>query len=127
AKRRPHELSGGMRQRVALARALAQKAPVLLMDEPFRALDVGMRAMLHVELERIWQERRLTILLVTHDVEEAVRLADRIVVLTGRPGRVASEFRVDLPRPRRSTETEFQAKVEAITRHLSHGANYGGL
>jgi NitT/TauT family transport system ATP-binding protein len=101
AERRPHELSGGMRQRVALARALAQDADVLLMDEPFGALDAMTRDVLHDELERIWQGRRLTVVFVTHNVREAARLADRIVLLTSRPGRVAETFGVPLPRPRR--------------------------
>ena len=98
-KRQPHELSGGMRQRVALARALAQDAEVLLMDEPFGALDAMTRDILHDELERIWQETGRTVLFVTHNVREAVRLGDRIVLLTSRPGRVAEEFPVDIAAP----------------------------
>ena len=101
AGRRPHELSGGMRQRVALARALAQDAEVLCMDEPFASLDAMTRAVLHDELERIWVRTGATILFVTHDVAEAVRLADRVIVLTSRPGRVAAELAVALERPRR--------------------------
>ncbi len=99
-QKRPHELSGGMRQRVALARALAQRAEIVLMDEPFGSLDAMTRDLLHDELERLWEERGLTIVFVTHDVREAVRLGDRIVLLTSRPGRVADEFDVPLERPR---------------------------
>jgi NitT/TauT family transport system ATP-binding protein len=98
--RRPHELSGGMKQRVALARALAQDADVLLMDEPFGALDAITRDHLHEELERIWSEAGLTIVFVTHNAREAVRLGDRVLVFTSRPGRIAAEFEVKLPRPR---------------------------
>jgi NitT/TauT family transport system ATP-binding protein len=98
--KRPHELSGGMRQRNALARSLAQDADILLMDEPFGSLDAMTRDILHEELERLWTERGFTVLFVTHDVREAVRLADRVVLLTSRPGRVAEDVSVELPRPR---------------------------
>src|SRR6201981_782783 len=97
---RPHQLSGGMRQRVALARALATEPDVLLMDEPFAALDAQTRDLLHDELERIWSDSGRTIIFVTHNVREAVRLGDRVVLLTFPPGRVKSEFPVELPRPR---------------------------
>jgi NitT/TauT family transport system ATP-binding protein len=100
ATRRPHELSGGMRQRVALARTLALDTPVLLMDEPFGALDAMTRDLLHDEIERIWTERRLTVLFVTHNVREAARLGNRIVLLSSRPGRVVDDRRVEIPRPR---------------------------
>ena len=95
-----HQLSGGMRQRVAIARALATEPDVLLMDEPFAALDAQTRDLLHDELERIWSNTGRTIIFVTHNVREAVRLGDRVVLLTFRPGRVKREFPINLPRPR---------------------------
>jgi NitT/TauT family transport system ATP-binding protein len=95
-----HQLSGGMRQRVALARSLAMQPDVLLMDEPFAALDAQTRDLLHDELERVWRETGQTIIFVTHNVREAARLGDRIVVLSFRPGRIKREFQVELPHPR---------------------------
>jgi NitT/TauT family transport system ATP-binding protein len=118
AARQPHELSGGMRQRAALARALARDAEVLLMDEPFGALDAMTRDILHDELERIWQATGRTILFVTHNVREAARLGDRIVLLTSRPGRVAEEFRVDIPRPRRIEDPDVAALAALVTARL---------
>jgi NitT/TauT family transport system ATP-binding protein len=115
---RPHELSGGMRQRVALARALAQERRVLLMDEPFGALDAMTRDLLHDELERIWDESRLSVIFVTHNVREAVRLGDRVVVLTSRPGRVAHTFDVRVPRPRRIESPEVSELSGVITDRL---------
>jgi NitT/TauT family transport system ATP-binding protein len=118
ASKRPHELSGGMRQRVALARAFAQDAEVLLMDEPFGALDAMTRDVLHHELERLWADRNLTIVFVTHNVREAARLADRVVLLTSRPGRVADEFRIDIDRPRRMESPEVSRTAGLITESL---------
>jgi NitT/TauT family transport system ATP-binding protein len=118
AHRRPHELSGGMRQRVMLARTLALDTSVLLMDEPFGALDAMTRDLLHDELERIWTQRKLTVVFVTHNVREAVRLADRIVVLSSRPGRIIHEERVDLPRPRRIDSPAVATLAAAITDQL---------
>ncbi len=96
----PHELSGGMKQRVGLARALATDPDVLLMDEPFAALDAQTRDLMQVELLRIWQETRKTVLFVTHQIDEAIYLSDRVVVMTKRPGHAKRMFAVDLPRPR---------------------------
>ena len=118
ADRRPHELSGGMRQRVALARAFAQDADVLLMDEPFGALDAMTRDLLHDELERLWADRALTVLFVTHNVREAARLADRVVLLSSRPGRVVAEFPVDIERPRRIDSPEVSSLARSITDRL---------
>jgi NitT/TauT family transport system ATP-binding protein len=117
-QKRPHELSGGMRQRVALARALAQDAGLLLMDEPFGALDAITRDLLHDELESLWSERRFTVLFVTHNVREAARLGDRIVLLTSRPGQVARIYPVGLPRPRRIDSPEIASLAAALTDDL---------
>jgi len=116
--RRPHELSGGMRQRVALARALAQEADVLLMDEPFGALDAMTRDVLHDEFERIWRTTGLTVLFVTHNVREAVRLGDRVLLLSSRPGRVVAEFPVDIERPRRIDDASVSVLAGEITDRL---------
>jgi NitT/TauT family transport system ATP-binding protein len=109
-----HQLSGGMRQRVALARALATEPDVLLMDEPFAALDAQTRDLLHDELERIWAETGRTIIFVTHNVREAARLGDRVVLLTFRPGRVKQEFSVNLPRPRHMEQTDVSRTARDI-------------
>ncbi|MFD4659875.1 ABC transporter ATP-binding protein [Kitasatospora sp. NPDC058444] len=117
-ERRVHELSGGMRQRTALARALAQGADCLLMDEPFAALDAVTRDLLHEELIRVWTEHRLTVVFVTHSVEEAARLGSRIVLLSAHPGRIAHEWAVDLPYPRRAESPGVASLVHGITERL---------
>jgi NitT/TauT family transport system ATP-binding protein len=115
ADKRPHELSGGMRQRVSLARALAQDADVLLMDEPFGALDAMTRDVMHDELDAIAAERGLTVLFVTHNVREAVRLGDRVVVLSSRPGRVLADIPVGVQRPRRIDSAPVAQAAAEIT------------
>jgi sulfonate transport system ATP-binding protein len=114
----PHQLSGGMSQRVALARALAPRPRVLLLDEPFGALDALTRLRMQAELLRIWRAEQSTFLLVTHDVEEAIYLGSRIVVLAGRPGRVQHVFDVPLERPRERTSPEFSALRRSVLREL---------
>jgi len=116
--KRPHELSGGMRQRAALARALAQDAGLLLMDEPFGALDAITRDLLHDELESLWLDRGFTVVFVTHNVREAARLGDRIILLTSRPGQVAATFPVDLSRPRRMDSPEIADIAATVTDQL---------
>ncbi|MEV3854823.1 ABC transporter ATP-binding protein [Streptomyces sp. NPDC050095] len=116
--KRVHELSGGMRQRVALARALAQDAQLLLMDEPFAALDAITRDVLHGELTRIWAETGVSVLFVTHNVREAVRLAQRVVLLSSRPGRIAHEWTVDIEQPRRIEDTAVAELSVEITEQL---------
>jgi NitT/TauT family transport system ATP-binding protein len=118
ADKLPHELSGGMRQRVALARSLAQEADVLLMDEPFGALDAMTRDVLHEELERVWRDAGLTVIFVTHNVREAVRLGDRVVLLSSRPGRIVEEYPIGIQRPRRLDSVEVAGLAATITDRL---------
>jgi NitT/TauT family transport system ATP-binding protein len=118
ATRRPHEISGGMRQRAALARALAQRPEILLMDEPFGALDAITRDLLHEELEQIWQAQQMTVLFVTHNVREAVRLGDEVIVLSSRPGRVVETISVDVARPRRIESKEVAEIAASVSERL---------
>ncbi|WP_437550507.1 ABC transporter ATP-binding protein [Sorangium sp. So ce367] len=114
----PHQLSGGMAQRAAIARGLVNRPGILLLDEPFGALDALTRAKLQQELQRIWQEEKITMILVTHDVEEAVFLGDRVVVLEPRPGRIKQVVPVSAPRPRSRTDHEIKALVDEVRGHL---------
>ncbi len=118
----PHQLSGGMKQRVAIARVLANDAELVLMDEPFGALDAMTRERLQDELLDIWQRTKLTAVFVTHSIEEAIFLADRVVVMTPGPGRIESDNRLDLPRPRDVASPEFNAirRVLGATLHSHH-------
>ncbi|MEO8907628.1 MAG: ABC transporter ATP-binding protein [Microbacteriaceae bacterium] len=118
ADKRPHELSGGMRQRVALARALAQDREVLLMDEPFAALDAITRDLLHDELERVWRDTGRTIVFVTHNVREAVRLGQRVVLMSTRPGRVAAQWHVTVSGQRRIESPDVSRLAIEITDQL---------
>jgi NitT/TauT family transport system ATP-binding protein len=112
----PHELSGGMRQRVALIRVLAMDPEILLMDEPFAAVDAQTRAILQEELQRLWSQTRKTVVFITHSVDEAIYLADRVVVMTARPGRVKEIVPIQLPRPRDPTADRFNDYRRQITR-----------
>jgi len=118
AEKRPHQLSGGMRQRVALARALAQDVRLLLMDEPFGALDAITRDVLHEDLQAIWESSALTVVFVTHNVREAVRLGDRVALLSSRPGTVVQVWTVDIPRPRTLDSPAVAATASQITDRL---------
>lgn len=119
AQRWPHELSGGQRQRVSLARALAVQPEVLLMDEPFSALDAITREGLQDELIRIWQKTGKTILFVTHDIDEATYLADRVIVLSGSPGRIVAEHRISRPHPRQRQDVALAKMAKALREDLT--------
>jgi NitT/TauT family transport system ATP-binding protein len=114
----PYELSGGMQQRAAICRALARDPKVLLMDEPFGALDALTRERMNVELQRIWQQSRKTVLLITHSIAESVFLGDRVVVMSPRPGRILRDLRIDLPRPRDFTTTPGHPEYLRLTREI---------
>ena len=113
-----HELSGGMKQRVALARALVMSPDILLMDEPFGALDIQTRELLYQELQEIWQRTQTTILFITHNVEEAVYLGDRVIILSGHPGTVQKEHHVNSSRPRQKESPYFQEVCRQISLEL---------
>lgn len=113
-KRYPHQLSGGMRKRVALAATFVYNPRILLMDEPFSALDVQTRNIMENELLDLWQEHRKTVLFVTHDLEEAIALSDRVVVMTTNPGTVKCEYSIDLPRPRNVNEVRFEDRFRTL-------------
>jgi NitT/TauT family transport system ATP-binding protein len=122
-----HELSGGMKQRVALARALAPNPRVLLMDEPFAALDALTREQLYGDLQQIWQQRKKTILFVTHNVREAVCLGDRVILFSPHPGRIQQQFKIDLPRQRSINDIEVARHAIEITAALKGYAPGGSI
>ena len=123
--RYPWELSGGMQQRVALVRALIHDPAILLMDEPFGALDAMTREQMNVELQRIWMERRKTVVFITHSTSEAVFLGDRVMVMTPRPGKIGDMFTVDLPRPR-TLDIMTTEKFGVYVRRIREALNAGG-
>jgi len=116
----PHELSGGMRQRVAIGQALIRNPRVMLMDEPFGALDALTRDHLNLELLNIWEAQRKTVLLVTHSIVEAIFLADRVLVMSERPGRIVEDVKIDLPRPRHARRTRELPQFNEYLLHLNH-------
>jgi NitT/TauT family transport system ATP-binding protein len=117
--RYPHELSGGMQQRACLGQALVTNPEILLLDEPFGALDALTRDRLNLELLRIWEEQRQTVFLVTHSISEAVFLSDRVIVMSSRPGRIIEDLVIDLPRPRGIRETRSNPRFAELVNHLS--------
>jgi NitT/TauT family transport system ATP-binding protein len=125
ANRYPQQLSGGMRQRVSLARAVVLRPPVLLMDEPFGALDALTRLQVRYDLEQLWMNERPTVLFITHSVEEAVSLSDRVLVMSPSPGNIVEELRIDLPRPRPLTLGEEPALARHAKRIYDHFARLG--
>jgi NitT/TauT family transport system ATP-binding protein len=123
----PHQLSGGMRSRVALARSLVLDPEILLMDEPFGRLDAQTRSQMHEEVLRLKRLLRMSIIFVTHDVDEAVVLADRVIVLAPRPGRMKKVISIDLPRPRDTSAPEAARYVQELKSLIGHdnGENHG--
>jgi ABC-type nitrate/sulfonate/bicarbonate transport system ATPase subunit len=121
----PHQLSGGMAQRAAIARGLVNRPSILLLDEPFGALDALTRSRMQQELQRIWQAERITMLLVTHDVEEAVYLGDRVVVMEPRPGRIKRTFDISVPRPRERRDPALNALTEEVRGEILEVAGSG--
>lgn len=114
----PHELSGGMRKRVGLATTMAYEPSILLMDEPFGALDAQTRVLLQDDLLRVWEAERRTVLFVTHDLTEAISLADRVIVMSARPARIKTQYRVDLPRPRSAEDARYHPNFEPLHRQI---------
>lgn len=131
ADKRPYELSGGMKQRVAIARALVHEPPLLLMDEPFGALDALTREQMRLDLEHLWLKTKKTVLFITHSIDEAVLLSDRVVVMSPRPGRIETILEIDLPRPRglaARKDARFSTVAESITEiFLAHGVLSRGM
>jgi NitT/TauT family transport system ATP-binding protein len=122
--KRPHELSGGMKQRVALARCLAQDTSIVLMDEPLGALDAMTRDHLHDEIEAVVQEQQLTVVFVTHNMREAVRLGDRVILMGSRPGRIVYETDIDLPHPRLMDSAGVAERAGDLTARLKAGRSH---
>jgi NitT/TauT family transport system ATP-binding protein len=116
----PHQLSGGMQQRIAIARLLVSEPQIMLMDEPFGALDAQTRTTLGEELVRVWQQAKGTVLFVTHSIDEAIMLADRLVIMTPRPGRIKMDMRIELPRPRDPASDDFNVLRRQVTDLLRH-------